>query len=65
MSACIVLNREGAFGKRVVAALNERLAKNPPAPAEEEQKPMEDGEEEKKPEKEEEKKSEEGETASK
>jgi len=32
MSACIVLNREGNFGKRVIAALNERLAK---APAEE------------------------------
>jgi len=70
MSACIVLNREGTFGKRVVAALSERLAKQPPAPAaaaEEEQKPMEDGEE-KKPEgeekKEEEKKPEEGEAAS-
>jgi len=45
MSACIVLNREGSFGKRVIAALNERLAKAPaPAPAQpaEEQTAMED-----------------------
>jgi len=27
MSACVVLNRAGNFGKRVIAALNERLAK--------------------------------------
>jgi len=40
MSACIVLNRDGKFGKRVVDALNERLAKAPaPAPAAEEAQP--------------------------
>jgi len=49
MSACVVLNREGKFGQRVIAALNERLAKEAAEPKkEEEQKEdkedkMEDG----------------------
>jgi len=34
MSACIVLNKQGAFGKRVIAALNERLASAPTTEAE-------------------------------
>ena len=40
MSAMVVLNRQGKFGKRVIDALNERLAKAPAA--EQEQAPMED-----------------------
>ena len=42
MSACIVLFRESAFGKRVIAALNDRLSKMPPAESQPETVP--DGE---------------------
>jgi len=41
MSALIVLNRQGNFGKRVISALNERLAKAPPPEPKPEEKETE------------------------
>jgi len=49
MSACVVLNRDGKFAKRVIASLNERLAKAP-APEPEPEPAAAEGEEKKTPE---------------